>query len=448
MNIQIQKTSSTEAVINVTVSAADYQPGLKVRLRNYSQKARLPGFRVGHVPMEHIQRLYGQSLLLEELNALLQKSLSEYITKEQLKTLGEPILEKADPLGSPEELRDYHFNYQLGLQAEVSLTGIEKISLIRYNIIPEEKDFKELIENIQYRFGTTVHPKQVEEPEVLLAGQLQVKADQQEELLLPRASMVPEQRARFAGLAPQDSLQIQPAALYTPATQPATLQKLQKQGLNLHTHYTFLLQRIDKVEKAPLDQTLFDKMYGPGHIKDPADFMQRNRSYLRQQYKTESRRFLHTHIKELLVKELGPPLPEAYLKKRFELNLPKDQEIDEKTFQSSFTRYKDELKWRMLQAYLSEKHQLSVPPEALRTEVEHILLRQAQVYDTPTEEQRQDIQPFVQKFLSNKRNTESIYVQMQEEKVLSFLETQLKLKEEEITPTAFHKLAQERNAAP
>ena len=443
LDIQLQQSSPIEATLSVTVSAEDYQLPLKKRIKAYCKKARIPGFRQGQVPEAHVLRLYGKSLLLEEINELLQKSLTKYINQQQLKTLGDPLLERADTLGQPEENLNYTFTYQLGLQAEVSLKDTEKISLLRYKIQPEEKDLDEFVENIRYRFGKVTHPQRVDTPDVLLIGQLHLPEGKQEELALPCKHMLPEQWVRFEGISPPHTFHLQLSTLYSQAHQPATLLRLQKEGIDSHQSYPFLLQRLDLPEKAPLSEELFAKMYGPRQIKNREDFLVRSRGYLLQQYEMQSRRLLHTQLKERFIKDFGPPLPEAYLRRRFQLNIPKDQKIDETMFESALTRYQAELRWRMLQSSVAEENQIVISPQALRQEVEQLLLRQAQIYGEPTFEQREQIQPFVQKFLSKKSNTESIYVQMQEEKILSFLETKIRTQEKTITPTAFWELQNE-----
>ncbi len=444
MDIQLHSISPVEARLRVTIPAKVYQPGVQKRVKNHAQKARIPGFRQGYVPHGHILRVYGQSLLLEEINELLQHALTDYVKEKQLKTLGEPLLEEADPLGKPSDEKDYHFSYQIGLQGDISLENIEKTSFTRYVIEPEEQDLHEFVENLQQRFGTTTHPERVEEVDVLLSGHVQVAEARKEALILPRAQMLPKEQARFAGMAINDSLQVQPAALYAPKAVPAALLRLQKQGVDLAATYLFVLERIDLIQNASVDEKLFANMYGAGKVTDKADFMQRNNQYLKAQYTVQSRRFLHNQMKQVLIKDFSPPLPEGYLKKRFDSNTPKDQPVDEAILAASFIRYKDELRWRMLQVYVAEKNRLAVQPEELKSEIERLLLQQMQVHGEPSEKQRQDVQPFVQKFLSQKANTESIYEQMQEERVLTYLEEQVNLQDKTVTPTAFHALAQKQ----
>ena len=448
MNIQLQKhADGSGGLVRVTVSAEDYWDGLQKRVRDASRKAHVQGFRLGHVPVAHILRLYGQSLLLETLNEVVQQSLTEYLEREDFKILGEPLLVKSDPLGQATDRQDYHFNYEIGLQQEPSLDGLDKRTFTRYVIQPTQEDVDDFTENLRDRFGTTTHPDRIVDSDVLLCGELQLDDKKTEELTLSRAQMLPEASARLADLATGSSISFAPDALYASEALPAGLLRLQKQGVDLSATYSFQLKRIDLVGKASIDEQLFAKVYPSEEIKSKEAFFERCKRHLGAQYALQSHRFLQNQIKSILIKDFSPPLPKDYLKKRFDANIPDDQKFDEQTLEAAFQQYQDNLRWRILQAHASDTHHLRIEPEALQSEVERLLLQQAQVHGEPTPEQRQEIQPFVNQFLSKKSNTESIYVQMQEEKVLNYVIDQVILKDEPVTTSAFHEVIQKESSA-
>ena len=442
MDIQLQHHSPTDALLKVTVSATDYQPGLTQRIKKYSQKARLPGFRSGQVPVTHIQRLYGKTLLLEELDELLKKSIQQYFQEHKLQTIGEPLLEHSDELNDPQQAADYHFSYHIGLQPEFSLEKIDRLSFTRYRITLEEKDLSELIENIQYRFGETTHPQKVEGLDVLLCGKLETKTNQSETLTLAISSMLAEAQALFNGLSTGEGLFICPLSLYAKDAVPTIFRRLEKQGLDLGAHYSFLLERIDHVQKAELNEALFQKVYGPEVSLTQEEFIEKNKTYLSEQYERESLRFLYHQIKEKLLHDFAPSLPESYLRKHFAHHIPEEQkkQMNEQTLEEAFLRYQKDLQWRLIQSKTSSTHQLTISAEELHHEAEALLLRQARVYTTPSEQQREEIAPFVQKYLSSAEHREQLYVQMQEGKVLNFLSTQVQTKDQQITITAFHEI--------
>ena len=51
MNIVLDKSSATEALIKITLNEKDYQPKVEEKVKDYSRKANIKGFRPGKVPL-------------------------------------------------------------------------------------------------------------------------------------------------------------------------------------------------------------------------------------------------------------------------------------------------------------------------------------------------------------------------------------------------------------
>ncbi len=75
MNITRENLDDLNAVVKVAISKEDYGDKVKTVLDNYRKNASIPGFRKGRVPMGLVKKQYGQAVLVEEVNKLLQESL-------------------------------------------------------------------------------------------------------------------------------------------------------------------------------------------------------------------------------------------------------------------------------------------------------------------------------------------------------------------------------------
>ena len=70
MNITKKDIDSLNAVVTVDIKKEDYSEKVSSVLNNYRKTANIPGFRKGHVPMGMVQKQYGKSVLVEEVNKL------------------------------------------------------------------------------------------------------------------------------------------------------------------------------------------------------------------------------------------------------------------------------------------------------------------------------------------------------------------------------------------
>ena len=98
MNISLNKTDNVNGVISIEMERADFQENVDKSLNQFRRKANIPGFRPGKVPMGVVKKLYGTSVLAEEVNKLISSSLNNYIQENKLPILGEPL-----PVENPEE---------------------------------------------------------------------------------------------------------------------------------------------------------------------------------------------------------------------------------------------------------------------------------------------------------------------------------------------------------
>ena len=91
MNITRENTNDVNAVIRILIEKADYEKTVADALKDYRQKASIPGFRPGKVPTGLIKKRFGTAILVEEVNKMLSQNLSNFLVEEKLNMLGEPL---------------------------------------------------------------------------------------------------------------------------------------------------------------------------------------------------------------------------------------------------------------------------------------------------------------------------------------------------------------------
>src|SRR5690606_977163 len=112
LDITLEKKNSTEASIKITLSEADYQPKVQEKLKDHGKKAQMKGFRPGKVPPALIKKMYGKSIMIDEINHMLSHAVQDYIKENKIQILGEPLpnLEDADKIDWDTQ-KDFDFQY-------------------------------------------------------------------------------------------------------------------------------------------------------------------------------------------------------------------------------------------------------------------------------------------------------------------------------------------------
>jgi trigger factor len=149
MNITRENVDALNAVVRVDIVADDYQTTVTEKLTDYRKKADVPGFRKGHVPMGMIKKQYGKSIMMEEVNKLLQGSLNNYITEEKLEILGNPIPRVKEDFNWNADT--FSFEFELGLAPVFEVDLSEKNKIKQYNIVATDALMDEEVKNIQIR---------------------------------------------------------------------------------------------------------------------------------------------------------------------------------------------------------------------------------------------------------------------------------------------------------
>ena len=59
MNVSLKNIDATKGIVKLEIVKADYADKVEKSLRSFRQKAEMPGFRKGMVPMGMVKKMYG-----------------------------------------------------------------------------------------------------------------------------------------------------------------------------------------------------------------------------------------------------------------------------------------------------------------------------------------------------------------------------------------------------
>lgn len=145
MQVSVESGEGLEKRLMVDLPAERVTAAMDKRLKDLARHVRLDGFRPGKVPMRTIKQRFGEQVRHETYNALIQETLYEAASQEQLMPAGEPQI----------ELRDVAEEGGLGYTAtfetmpEVKVAELSGQSLNRPVAEVGESDIDEMIDKLR-----------------------------------------------------------------------------------------------------------------------------------------------------------------------------------------------------------------------------------------------------------------------------------------------------------
>lgn len=128
----------------VVVAASDIETRVNDKLTEVGQKARLPGFRPGKIPMPILKKRFGGSVLGEVLEGTVRDSMAEVLRERSLRPAVQPKVE----VTAFDEGKDLEFDISVELLPEVNLSDLSKIKLERLKADVGDADIDQALEGL------------------------------------------------------------------------------------------------------------------------------------------------------------------------------------------------------------------------------------------------------------------------------------------------------------
>ena len=356
MNFTLKEQDATSARLVVTVQEADYAGLVEKTLKNIRQKANIPGFRPGMVPMGLIKKQYGTAVKAEEINKLLQTKIFEYIKENNIDILGEPLPDEAQQ--STLDLAagtDFDFEFRIALAPKFDATLTKEDKIAYYRIEPTDEMIDGQAKAYAQRCGEYKQVDSFEEGDMvkgtiaeIAEGGIEVK----DAVMMPSYMKNDEQKALFVGKKVGEVVTFNPNTAYDGnAAELASLLKIEKEKVAEVTgDFNFTISEITRFVASEMNQNVFDAAFGKDAVKSEEEFRARIKEDIAARFEVESdykllldtRAYLMNRVAKLEFAE--PILKELMLSNKADENAT----IDDETFRKSL----DELTWHLIKEQL------------------------------------------------------------------------------------------------
>lgn len=153
MQSTIVDVTKVRKELHVEVSTDELTPHFSEAYRRYQQKATMPGFRPGKVPMAMIEKMYGVSIQYQEIEKIAQKFFQKAFDEKGLKPVARPVMTSIDfNPGQP-----LKFTVAYDVQPEIKLPDYKKLSVKQISPDINEADVDNELDYIRKISGSFEH---------------------------------------------------------------------------------------------------------------------------------------------------------------------------------------------------------------------------------------------------------------------------------------------------
>lgn len=441
MEITLDKISNTQAYIKIKLNEADYQPSVEEKIKDYSRKAQIKGFRPGKVPPAYIKRLYGKSLMVEQINELLSKNLQEYIRSNDLNVLGEPLPKELSEEIDWDHQKEFEFEYELGFSEPFEITIDEKVVVPAYNIVMSDDTLSKTIENIREQLADIENPE-ISDKGDALEGTLVIRSKEiEKEVSIDTKELNEAGEKLFIGIKVESAVSFKPSAIVKEVVYASNFTGLSEEELKeLEEEATFTVTKINRMKPAELTQEFFDKVFGPGAVSSQEEFEQKVTETMTNNYKKESDTYLDYSLKNNIIKAIKFELPDEFLKNW--LHRINEGKFTAEEIEKDFDNYQFGLRWSIIKEKVAKKEEIKVETAEIIDEAKIILLDQLASSGIPAHFLEGRMDDMAERYLKDEKgeNYMKVYNALMDKKILDFFKDKVTLDTKDVTVEEFNNL--------
>lgn len=444
MEITLNKTNSTEGLIKIKLTEGDYQPSVEEKVKDYAKKANIKGFRQGKVPSGVIKKMFGKSILVDEITALLNHKISDYIRENNLKILGEPLpnQEKSRHIDW-ETQKDFEFEYQIGMVDEFSYDLSSKVKVTSHPITVDKSVIDETISDLKKRFGKVSYPETSEIGDNLFGELTGANDFKREYAFIDSSKVEKKEQKKFAGLKKEDSIEFDIEKAISDASAISQLLGVsEEEAKGVKGKYTLKVTNISRTEPAEVNTELFDRVFGKDAVTTEEAFLSKVNETISENYKRESEHFLDHNIEDYFIQHTNISLPSDFLKTW--LKATSNGEITDAVLENEFNAYVRGLKWDLIKNKIAEDNKIEVTTEEVRAKAKEMIL--AQFGGQAFAEQLGDrMDAIADNYLKNEngQNFMKLFNQLRHERILKLIKEKISVQEKPVSVEEFKKIVAE-----
>ena len=435
MKLEQNRIDDLNLELTLSVTAEDYAENRKKKLNDYRRKAEFKGFRKGMVPMSLVEKMYGQSALVDSVNDVVSEGLNNFIQENNLRVLGEPLPSEDQPETEWVAGNEFTFKFDIAENPEVSFELSKEDEVIYYTITVTEAAKKEMKDNLLRQYGSLEEGEAAKEEDFIIVDFEQGETKVEGTYVALR-NVAEAARKSFVGVKPGDVLDVNVNEAFENETDRASMLKVNKDELaSLDPMFKMTVKNVKTFVNAPLTEETFEKIFG---VRTEAEFDAKVEERIRAEYAQEADFRFSKDAKNYLLEKAGVNIAEKFLKRWvFVVNEGKfSMEDIEKDWEFFIADYK----WQMVRNYLMKKYEVKIEEADLLASAKGFAAYQFAMYGMNNVPEEQ-LEAFAKNILSQEEQGRRILDQVENEKTVAAVREVVTLKKKKISVEKFRELA-------
>ena len=449
MNISLQNVDKVSAVLTVQIEKADYQEKVEKALKTLRQRVNMPGFRKGMVPMSLVKKQFGTSVLVEEVDKLMQEKVNEYIRENKVNMLGTPLPKENAVDFATEENFEFSFDIALAPEFNVELSANDTVDYFDITVADEmvEQQVKMYAQRNAkydkvdgYQDGDMLKGllAELDENGNTKEGGVQVEGA----VMMPKYMKNDDQKAIFNGVKTNTVLVFNPATAFdNNEAELASLLKVQKEDVENHKgNFSFQVEEITRMIPGDLNQELFDSVLGEGKAHSEEEFRAQVKEAIAKQFEADSDYKFLIDVRTYLTNKVGKLEFADELMKR--IMLENNKEKGEEFVAEHYEKSLEELTWHLIKEKLVAANEIKVEQadiNEMAKEATRAQFAQYGMINVPDEL----LDNYAKEMLKKRESVEALVNRTIEAKLAEALKAQVTLNRKEVSAEEFNKMFQD-----
>ena len=448
MNISLQNVDKVSALLTVQIEKADYQERVDKTLKTIRQRANMPGFRKGMVPMGLIKRQYGTSVLVEEVDKLMQEKVGEYIRDNKVNMLGTPLPKESNANFETDENFEFSFDIALAPEFELELSNADTVDY--YDIEVTDAMVDQQVKMYTQRTAKYDKVEEYQENDMLkgLLAELDENGNTKEggvqvegAVMMPTYMKNDDQKAIFNGAKVNTVLVFNPSVAFdNNDAELASLLKLKKEEVAEHKgNFSFQIEEITRMIPGDLTQELFDQVLGEGKAHNEEEFRAQIKEAIAKQFESDSDYKFLLDVRTYTMGKVGKLEFADGLMKR--IMLENNKEKGEEFVNENYEKSLEELTWHLIKEKLVAANNIKVEQTDINNMAKEATRAQFAQYgmiNVPDEL----LENYSKEMLKKRESVEALVNRVIESKLAEAVKTQVTLNHKAISVEDFNKMFQ------